>query len=190
MQARRGGREGREDVRRNAKGDCAHCPCAASHAASDNIFRWLFQIRLSCSSGRTSRLHHHHHGVSQSETHYLFPFSSAANSDEPPGIMYYSGFFSELRAPHRGTSLSSCVYEASYFPLISPPAGIQGMALESNFPITDNRTLVQRGIPKRIRKVANDPPGTRIRRVVISHSDSHGAGTHWFELCFEIEKPL
>jgi hypothetical protein len=50
--------------------------------------------------------------------------------------------------------------------------------------------LVQRGIPKGIRKGANDPPGTQIRRVVISNSDSHGAGTHGLKLCFEIEKPL
>jgi hypothetical protein len=34
-------------------------------------------------------------------------FSPAAISAEPP--LYCSGFCSKLRAPHRGTSLSSCV---------------------------------------------------------------------------------
>jgi len=36
-------------------GDGAHCPCAACHAANDEIFRWLFQMRLGCSRGGAAR---------------------------------------------------------------------------------------------------------------------------------------
>jgi hypothetical protein len=57
-----------------------------------------------------------------------------------------------------------------------------------NFPIIANRALVQRQIAKAMQTVAQGPSGNMIKRVAISNTDPHGAGTHWFTVCFEIAK--
>jgi hypothetical protein len=65
-------------------------------------------------------------------------------------------------------------------------ASFQGTALKPNFPITASSALVQREIAKAVRKVANDPSGTRVKRVAISNTDPHGTGTHSLTVRFEI----
>ena len=78
-----------------------------------------------------------------------------------------------------------------YFPhVFSPRVSIQGIVLEPNFPIIANRVLVQCEIAKTMRKAANDPPGTRVRRVAISTSDQRVASKHWFVVRFETAEHL
>jgi hypothetical protein len=85
----------------------AHLPCAAQHAANDNIFiRWLFEKRLSCSKGEAGT-----QSVSQSEARKFFLAHQRLLLNPPCSVAAFVG--SKLRAPHRGTSLSSCVWGAN-----------------------------------------------------------------------------
>jgi hypothetical protein len=89
-----------EDVWRHVWCEGAHCPCVAHHAANDNIFPMA--VRDQAQLFQREGWHRHAE----------FLFSPAAISAESP--LYCSGFCSKLRAPHRGTSLSSCVRGADY----------------------------------------------------------------------------
>ena len=78
---------------------------------------------------------------------------------------------------------------SSYFPhTFTPRLNIAEPTAAANFPMIANRALVQRQIAKTMRAVAHGPPGNTVRRVAISNTDPHGAGTHWFTVCFEISK--
>jgi hypothetical protein len=90
-------------------------------------------------------------------------------------------------AHHAHTRALFSILLSTYF---SPRASIQGTALKPNFIIIANNASVQGEISKTMRKVANDPLGTRIRRVAISNSDPHGADAHWFAVSVETGKPL
>jgi hypothetical protein len=78
--------------------------------------------------------------------------------------------------------LSPCILLKNF----ASRASVQGTALKPNFPITASSALIQREIAKAMLKVANGPPGTRVKRVAISNTDPHDAGTHLFTVFFEI----
>ena len=98
----------------------------------------------------------------------------------------------EVLAAAAGAEQMPCSSHGSFVYGANP----KHFALEPNFPIIANSALFQREIARAMRKVANDPQGTRVRRADISNTDPHGEGEHWFTqgfrftVRFEITKPL
>jgi hypothetical protein len=91
---------------------------------------------------------------------------------------------------HDAPSAPTDVRSSSFYNFLHIFDPLQGTALVPHFPVITNRALVQREIAKAMRNVANEPPGTRVRRVTISSTDPNGTGTHWFTVFFETTKPF